>query len=81
MRRATITGKGQVTIPKEIRDHLKVKAGDRIDFIVGRDGNVVVRAGTLHVGDLKGMLRKPGRRPVSIEEMDEAVLGMHGKRP
>jgi antitoxin PrlF len=77
---ARLTSKGQATIPKEIRDHLKLQAGDIIDFVVDRDGVVVVRPGTAHVGQLKGILHKPGRRPVSLEEMDLAILGQHGRR-
>ena len=80
MKNSTLTSKGQVTIPKEIRDFLKVKSGDLIDFIIDRDGKVVVRAGTVHVGELKGLLKKPGRRPVSIEDMDRAILRQHSSR-
>jgi antitoxin PrlF len=80
MKSATLSSKGQVTIPKEVRDFLKVKSGDLIDFVIDKAGNVVVRAGTLHVGELKGMLKKPGRKPVSLEEMDQAILRLHGKR-
>ncbi len=80
MKSSTLTSKGQVTIPKEIREYLKVKSGDLIDFIIDREGSVVVRAGTLHVGDLKGLLKKPGRKPVSLEQMDQAILHQHGNR-
>ncbi len=81
MKSATVTSKGQVTIPKAIRDFLKVKSGDLIDFLIDREGKVVVRAGTVHVGELRGILHRPGRKPVSLEEMDEAIARHHGKRP
>jgi antitoxin PrlF len=80
MKTSTLTSKGQVTIPKEIRDFLKVKSGDLIDFIVDRQGTVVVRAGTMHVGELQGLLKEPGRKPVSLEAMDQAILRQHGRR-
>ena len=80
MRSSTLTSKGQVTLPKEIRDFMKVKSGDLIDFVIDREGNVVVRAGTIHVGELKGILHRPGRKPVSLEEMNRAILRHHRKR-
>lgn len=70
---ATVTSKGQVTIPKSIRQALKVRAGDRLDFVVENEGRVVVRAGTADAADLKGLLHRPGRRPVTIDEMNAAV--------
>jgi len=76
---ATVTSKGQVTIPKQIRELLKVKAGDHIDFVVEDDGRVLVRAGTVHVSELKGLLHRPGRRTVSLEEMEDAIL-RHGEQ-
>jgi antitoxin PrlF len=81
MRHSTLTSKGQVTIPKEIRELLKVESGDRIDFVIDPTGNVVVHAGTVHLGDLKGILHRPGRKAVSIEEMDQAVRRRHGRHP
>jgi antitoxin PrlF len=75
MRSATVTSKGQVTIPKEIRDLLRVKAGDLLDFVVDSKGKVEIRPGTLQLSDLKGLLHRPGRRPVTIEEMEKAILG------
>jgi AbrB family looped-hinge helix DNA binding protein len=70
---STLTSKGQITLPKAIREHLRVSAGDAIDFVVGADGDVRVRAGDVDVSELKGLLRQPGRRAVSVEEMDFAI--------
>jgi antitoxin PrlF len=70
---ATVTSKGQVTIPKSIRRALRVAEGDRLDFIVENEGRVVLRAGVADASDLKGMLRRPGRRPVTIEAMNAAI--------
>ena len=76
---ATVTAKGQVTIPKKIRELLRLKPGDRIDFVLD-EGRVVVRAATLDVARLKGLLHRPGRPPVSLEQMDAAIARRHGKR-
>lgn len=73
MSSATLTSKGQITIPKDVRDRLGLEAGDRIDFLVQEDGRVLFQPATLHVRELKGLLYKKGRRPVSVEEMHEAV--------
>jgi AbrB family looped-hinge helix DNA binding protein len=77
---STLTSKGQITLPKAIREHLRVETGDAIDFIVGSDGEVRVRAGDVDVSELKGLLRHPGRRPVTVEEMDAAIRRGH-RRP
>ena len=69
---STITSKGQTTIPGEIRRHLKLKAGDRLEFLVELDGRVILVPATVDVADLKGFLA-PAPRRVSIEEMDAAV--------
>jgi AbrB family looped-hinge helix DNA binding protein len=70
---ATITSKGQVTIPKAIRERLKVEAGDLIDFVTDEAGRVVLQPGASELTDLRGMLRKEGRLPVSLAEMDAAI--------
>ena len=68
---SAITSKGQATIPKAIREHLKLKPGDKVKFFVHPDGTVVLLP-KLPPTALRGML-KSRRRPVSIKEMDEAV--------
>jgi AbrB family looped-hinge helix DNA binding protein len=73
MPRATVTTKGQVTIPRSIRHALKIGAGDRLDFILEAEGRVVVRPAVRDVRELKGLLRRPGRKPVSLEEMNAAI--------
>jgi len=76
----TLTSKGQVTIPKPVRDFLRVKPGDRLDFVISDDGRVFVRPGTARAEDLKGLLYRPGRRAVSLVEMDAAIRHRH-RRP
>jgi len=67
---ATVTTKGQITIPKAIRDHLGVKAGDRVKLFIHPDGRVVILP-TIPVTALKGIAKT--RRHATIEQMKEAV--------
>lgn len=66
---ATLTSKGQTTIPKEIRDSLGMKAGDRITFTLMPDGTISMRVKTRSITDLAGMLHKKGRKPVPIDKL------------
>ena len=70
---ATLTSKGQLTLPKAIRDLLRLGAGDRVDFIVKDDGAVVLRPATVDVRELKGFLHRRGIKPLSIEEMNSVI--------
>ena len=67
---SAITVKGQATIPKAIREHLRLKPGDRVKFFVHPDGSVVLLPKRPSAA-LRGMLKT--RRTVSIEDMNEAV--------
>ena len=69
---SAITIKGQATIPKPIRDHLGLKAGDRVKFFVHPDGSVVLLP-KVPVTALRGIVKSRRRRPVTIEEMKDAV--------
>jgi AbrB family looped-hinge helix DNA binding protein len=60
----TLTSKGQTTIPKEIRDGLGMKPGDRMTFTLMPDATVVMRVKTKSVMELAGMLHKKGRKSV-----------------
>ena len=73
MTTATITSKGQITIPKELRDTLHLRAGHRLDFELREDGNVLVRPRTLDFAKLRGIVKSKRRTPVSLEEMDAAI--------
>jgi AbrB family looped-hinge helix DNA binding protein len=66
-------------VPKKIRDYMQVKPGDKLDFIIHEDGEVYIRPVIVDVRELKGMLKKPGRRPISLEDMDKAVRKRAGK--
>jgi antitoxin PrlF len=69
---ATITSKGQVTIPADIRKALGLSAGERVVFTRLDDGaTVVMRAKTRSILELKGMLKPaPGQRKVPVEDMN-----------
>jgi antitoxin PrlF len=72
MSTATLTSKGQITIPAEVRRNLNVDAGDRIEFVLIEPGRYEVIAATRSVRELRGIFGKPARR-VSIEEMNAAI--------
>jgi antitoxin PrlF len=69
---ATVTSKGQITIPKEVREALGVAAGDRVEFVAQEKGVYKVVAATRDVRHLKGLVAKPSK-PVSVEAMNRAV--------
>jgi len=70
---ATLSSKGQVVIPKVIRERLGLHPGDTLDFLVQESGDVLIRPAVVDVRSLRGMLHRPGMRPVSIEEMNRAI--------
>jgi len=70
----TISSKGQVTIPKEIREFLKVEPSEKIIFIPLEEGKVLITNKENPVSALFGMLRhRRLARPVSLKEMDSAI--------
>ncbi len=70
---ATVTSKGQLTIPKQIRDRLRLKKGARVRFTENADGSVTLRAGSRSIFDMVGVLKPKHGRHVTIEEMKEAI--------
>lgn len=66
---ATLTSKGQTTIPKEIRDSLGMKSGDRITFTLMPDATVVMRVKSKSITELAGALHKKGRKPLPVEQL------------
>ena len=69
---ATVTSKGQITIPAGVRQALHVEAGDRVEFVEIEAGRFEVVAATRSVTELKGMFGPPIKK-VSLEEMDAAI--------
>jgi AbrB family looped-hinge helix DNA binding protein len=78
MATATMTTKGQITVPAAVRSALGVEAGDRVEFIQIEPGRFELVAATGSVTILKGMLRKPAK-PVSVEEMNRAISAQGAK--
>ncbi len=77
---AKITSKGQITIPKSIRDSLHLSAGDRVAFELNSPEEATFRPITKSVDDAYGMLKKPGQKAISVKQMHEAVVENMRKR-
>jgi antitoxin PrlF len=83
---ATVSSKGQITLPKEIRDRLGVRGAGKLRFVVEEDG-VVLERKSATIDDLFGILHRPGMRARTIDEINEGVIkgavsrAMRGLRP
>jgi antitoxin PrlF len=72
MTAATLTSKGQITLPKQVRDALGLEAGDRVDFVSSSDGRYSLVPIKSSITSLKGCVPKP-KKPVSVESMNRIV--------
>lgn len=72
MTTSTVTTKGQVTIPLDVRRRLGLDAGDRIEFVEIGEGVFAIKPAIEDVRSLKGLLRRPAQ-PISVEDMNAAV--------
>lgn len=70
---ATLTTKGQVTIPKQIRETLKLHTGDKIEIIVTKNREALIRPISKKVDDVFSKLYRPTRKTVSVESMNDAI--------
>ncbi len=70
---ATLTTKGQLTIPKKVRESLKLHTGDKIEFIVTENREAIIRPISKKVDEIFCKLHKAGRKPVSLEAIDDAI--------
>jgi len=77
---ATLTSKGQITLPKEVREILGVSTGDQIEFVINDRREVSVRSAKGDVRELRGMLKHLVKRPLTVEEMNEAILRHHARK-
>ena len=66
---STLTSKGQTTVPKAIRESLRLKPGDRITFTPMPDGTVLMRVKNKSVMSLAGSLRRRGRKALRVDEL------------
>jgi AbrB family looped-hinge helix DNA binding protein len=73
MATASITSKGQITLPKEIREHLHITSGDRLEFVIDEAGEVRLRPLRGSVKKLFGLLHRPGLPALSIEDIDDEI--------
>ena len=71
MQETTVTVKGQTTLPRNVRAALGLKGGDKVRYVV--TGGEVRLMKARPVAELEGLLARPGRKPVSLEEMDDAI--------
>jgi len=69
---ATVSSKGQITIPADIRKQLALQAGDKVNFLLDETGRVVFLPVVRHISTLKGLVNKP-KQAVSIEEMKATI--------
>lgn len=72
MSSATLTSKGQITLPQDVRNDLELKTGDKVSF-EKIDGKYVLRPQNRSIMDLAGALRRPGEKALTIEEMNEGL--------
>jgi len=78
---ATLTRKYQATIPQQIRDHLHIHSGDRVEFRIEAQGQVSVRPLNTDVTELDGLLKPKVRKPVTVEAMNAAIARSAGRMP
>ncbi len=70
---STLTSKGQITLPKQVREQLRLHVGSRVDFVIEPSGRVILKPLNTDFRSLKGIVRSRRKRPVSVEEMNDAV--------
>ena len=80
MATATVTSKGQITIPREVRLKLGLRTGDRVDFLMDSEGNAILKPVSVSVSHLKGILHRKGMKPVTLEQMNESIKSRWKKR-
>ncbi|MBK1706963.1 AbrB/MazE/SpoVT family DNA-binding domain-containing protein [Halochromatium glycolicum] len=73
MTTATLTTKGQITIPKHIRDRLMLHAGDKLDFTLTETGDVLLKPVTRRVDEVFGRLARRGQPVLTPADMDAAI--------
>jgi len=79
MATATLTSKGQLILPKSVRDRMGLDSGDRVEFVEVSDGVFNIVAVTKDIQELKGMIPKP-EKSVSPEDMNRAMAHRDGRR-
>ena len=75
---STLTSKGQLTVPKEVRERLKLKTGDKIQFMINKEGKIELSPIKARLKDLKGILPPP-KKKVTLKDMENAIIDSGGK--
>ena len=73
MSQSTITSKGQITIPKDVRNVLHLESGSKVDFLITDNGEAIMRPLSKTTEDVFGILSSPKRKKVSVKEMDRGL--------
>lgn len=73
MSKSTVTSKGQVTIPKEIRLGAMIHEGTQVDFQIQKDGCILMIPIQRHISELKGIIKSKRKSPVTLKEMKRAI--------
>ncbi|MBM3489638.1 MAG: AbrB/MazE/SpoVT family DNA-binding domain-containing protein [Alphaproteobacteria bacterium] len=76
---ATITSKGQTTIPKDVRDRLRLKAGDRVEFLLQEDGTALMVPTTITLAELQASVPRP-RAKLDLAEIEATIRRRSAKR-
>jgi AbrB family looped-hinge helix DNA binding protein len=71
--RATVTSKGQITIPQAVRAKVKITSGSQLEFQVKDDNTIVVHLVSHEISDLKGMVKSRRKKPPTLGEMKDAI--------
>lgn len=79
MTTATLTSKGQITVPRDVRQRLGLDSGDRVEFVEIEQGVFAIKPVIDDVRSLKGLLKKPAK-PVSVEDMNAAIRARAARR-
>ena len=74
MVQARLIRKGQVTIPKQIRDYLHLNTGSQVDFVIDENGDVKVIPLNVAVGSLSSILHRKDMTASSLEDMEQAII-------
>jgi AbrB family looped-hinge helix DNA binding protein len=78
----TVTDTGQITLPDEIRQHLRLVSGSRVEFVIDEAGQVKIFPLNVAVETLSGILHRPGIRPASLEDMESVISeGANEQKP
>lgn len=73
MSTATVTSKGQITVPKDVREDLGLTPGAKVLFVKVAEGHYRLLARTGDLAALEGILHRPGQRPLTLAEMEEGI--------